>query len=170
MHYVSVGRRFLAILIDTIIVGTVTAPLGSAHTVNGTWTYQVVGFPALLSFAIWIGYFTVMEATLAATVGKFALGIRVRKADGTDLDWGSSLLRNVLRIVDGFPYFIPYLVGAICVWSSPTRQRVGDRVGSTIVVTKARAPVGPSSTAGAPAPLAAPPPVPPPPPPPPPQS
>jgi uncharacterized RDD family membrane protein YckC len=136
MRYVSVGRRFVAYLIDVIVLGLVTAPFGSYSVEDGTASYRVVGAPFLLSLLVWIAYFVILEATLGATLGKLALGIRVLKADGTKLDWGAAIVRNVLRIVDAIPYFIPYLLGAILVWSSPTRQRLGDRAASTIVVRK----------------------------------
>lgn len=161
MRYVSVGRRFVAYLIDSIILGLVTAPFGSYKLEDGTASYRVVGAPFLLSLLVWIAYFVILEATVGATVGKLALGIRVRRADGSKLDWGASIVRNILRIVDAFPYFIPYLLGAILVWSSPTRQRLGDRAASTIVVTKdsvgAPALGGPAGT-GAQAPPPPPPP------------
>jgi uncharacterized RDD family membrane protein YckC len=136
MGYVSVGRRFLAYLIDVILLGLVTVPFGSFELQDGTASYRVVGLPFLLQQLVWIAYFVILEATVGATVGKFALGIRVRRDDGSKLDWGASIVRNVLRIVDAFPYFIPYLLGAILVWSSPTRQRLGDRAANTIVVRK----------------------------------
>jgi hypothetical protein len=37
----------------------------------------------------------------------------------------------LLRIVDAFLF---YLVAAIAVWSSPKRQRIGDRAAATVVV------------------------------------
>jgi uncharacterized RDD family membrane protein YckC len=134
--YVSVGRRFVAILIDWIIIGLVTAPFGSYRVENGSFHYSSVGGGFLSQLLVTFAYFTILEGAVGATVGKFALGIRVLNADGTKLDWGPALVRNLLRIVDAFPYFIPYLVGAILVWSSPTRQRLGDRAGNTIVVKK----------------------------------
>jgi uncharacterized RDD family membrane protein YckC len=161
VRYVSVGRRFVAYLIDFIILALVTAPFGSYEFDDGTASYRVVGVPFLLQQLVWIAYFVILEATVGATLGKLALGIRVRRADGTKLDWGASIVRNILRIVDAFPYFIPYLLGAILVWSSPTRQRLGDRAASTIVVTKdsvgAPALGGPAGT-GAQAPPPPPPP------------
>jgi uncharacterized RDD family membrane protein YckC len=41
----------------------------------------------------------------------------------------------VLRIVDALP--VAYLVGAIFVWTSDKRQRLGDRVAHTVVVPRA---------------------------------
>jgi uncharacterized RDD family membrane protein YckC len=70
---------------------------------------------------------------MGGTLGKMALGMKVVKEDGAKLDWGASLIRNILRIVDGFFF---YLVGAIVVWTSKKRQRLGDMVAHTLVVRK----------------------------------
>ena len=66
--------------------------------------------------------------------GKLLLGLRVRSLDGARLTLLDATIRNALRGVDGFPYFIPYLVGAITIWSDESdRQRLGDRAAKTVV-------------------------------------
>jgi len=60
--------------------------------------------------------------------------MRVIKSTGESLDLKASLIRNVMRIVDFLPFF--YLVGAISIWDSKTKQRVGDRLAKTVVVSK----------------------------------
>lgn len=77
-----------------------------------------------------------MEAMQGATVGKMALGIRVIKLDGSPMSWGESIVRNLWRIVDHLPYAIPCLLGALLIWTSPTKQRLGDRVAHTVVVRR----------------------------------
>jgi hypothetical protein len=57
--------------------------------------------------------------------------LRVVREDGSPIHLGAAALRNLLRIVDGL--FL-YLVAAIAVWASPTRQRLGDRAAGTYVV------------------------------------
>jgi uncharacterized RDD family membrane protein YckC len=79
------------------------------------------------------GYFIVLEATQGATLGKMALGLRVVKTNGAPITWADSLIRNLLRIIDGL---FGYLVGAILIWSSPLKQRLGDRVAHTVVVRR----------------------------------
>ena len=61
------------------------------------------------------------------------MGLRVVKEDGGKLDWGASIIRNILRIIDGFAF---YLVGAIVVWVSKKKQRLGDMAAHTLVVPK----------------------------------
>ena len=128
LEYVSVGPRFLAILIDSLIIGAVTGFLSFPFRyAPGAWGGSV-GLMSIL-------YYIVMDATQGATLGKMALGLRVVKVDGSPISWQESLIRNVLRIVDGLFF---YLVGAILVWNSPLRQRLGDRAAGTVVVRRRR--------------------------------
>ena len=142
MSYVGVGRRFVAIVIDWIVGALWTVPFSHVeHTtvtvgntvVHGT-NYNLTGAPALVSLLLWLAYYTLMEGLLGATVGKFALGIRVVREDGSKVDLQAALVRSISRFVDAIPFFLPYLLGAIMIWTSPTRQRLGDRWAHTVVV------------------------------------
>lgn len=133
MQYIGVGRRAVAVIIDMIIffiIGYIIALFTDDTTSAG---YQMEGGPAFLLFLLVLLYYVVLEATLGATLGKMLLGIRVAKVDGSSISWSASLIRNVLRIVDGFLF---YLVGAILVWQSPLKQRLGDRIADTVVVQR----------------------------------
>jgi len=128
LEYVSVGPRFLAVLIDGLIIGAVTGFLSFPFRyAPGAWGGSV-GLIAIL-------YYIVLEAIQGATLGKMALGLRVVKIDGSPISWQESIIRNVLRIIDGL---FGYLVGAILVWNSPLRQRLGDRAAGTVVVRRRR--------------------------------
>ncbi len=126
LQYAGVGPRFLAILIDSIIIGVVAGILGAIFRNSPGLSGGVTG---LLTLA----YFIVLEATQGATLGKMALGLRVVKTDGSPITWTDSLIRNILRIIDGLFF---YLVGAIFVWTSPLKQRLGDRAAHTVVVRR----------------------------------
>lgn len=135
MEPVGVGRRAVAILVDMVllfIVGYVIALATGATTAGG---FSLRGGPAFVWFGIALAYYVVMEALSGATLGKRAMGLKVVKEGGEPLDWQASVVRNLLRIVDGL--FL-YLVGAIAVWVSKKRQRLGDMAAHTLVV-KARA-------------------------------
>jgi uncharacterized RDD family membrane protein YckC len=168
MRYVGVGRRFLAVLIDGIIGSIWTYPFLDIQRSPGYFHAQLRGGGLAASFAITVLYFTLMEGFLGATVGKFVTGIRVVREDGTKLDIGAAFIRNILRVIDELPFFIPYLVGAILIWTSPTKQRLGDRVAKTVVVTASSVGAAPATGAWMPpaGPVApgGPPPIPPPPP------
>jgi len=126
LQYVGVGLPFLAVLIDSIIIGVVAGIL--------TFLFRdAPGLSGFLTAIIAIGYFIVMEATQGATLGKMALGLRVVKTNGAPITWTDSIIRNLLRIIDSLFF---YLVGAILIWTSPLKQRLGDRVANTVVVRR----------------------------------
>ena len=126
LQYVGVGPRFLAILIDSIILGVIGGILSAIFRNAPGLSGAITGILAIL-------YFIVLEATQGATLGKMALGLRVVKTDGSPISWTESIIRNLLRIIDGL--FV-YLVGAIFVWTSPLKQRLGDRAANTVVVRR----------------------------------
>jgi uncharacterized RDD family membrane protein YckC len=123
LAYVGVGPRFLAVIIDGVILAIVYGVLSLA--LHGSTT------AATLESVIAIVYLIAMEATQGATIGKKVLGLRVVKLDGTPIGWGESIIRNLLRIIDSIG---GYLLGAILVWTSPRKQRLGDRVAKTVVI------------------------------------
>ena len=131
MEPVGVGRRAVAIIIDTILLGIVGYLIASVTGGTTEMGFNLTGGPGLLFFLVVIGYYVVMEKTSGATLGKMAMKLKVVKQDGTALDWQASIVRNVLRIIDGFFF---YLVGAIVVWISKSKQRLGDMAAHTIVV------------------------------------
>ncbi|MGM0653620.1 MAG: RDD family protein [Bacillota bacterium] len=131
--HVSVGLRFVAIIVDSIIlfiVAYLIAIITGGTTAGG---FELQGAPFFLFSIIALLYYWLLEAFLGGTVGKLVLGMRVQMADGSPCTIGASLIRNLLRIVDGLFF---YLVAAILVWTSPTRQRLGDRLAGTVVVKK----------------------------------
>jgi uncharacterized RDD family membrane protein YckC len=148
MRYVGVGRRFLAFLVDAVIGSLWTYPFLDIDRSPGYFHAQLRSGGFVGAFLIGVLYATVMEATFGATIGKFATGIRVVRADGTKLDVPSALIRNTLRVIDVLPFF--YLLGAILVWTSPRKQRLGDRLAKTVVVEASS--VGAATASGAPPP------------------
>lgn len=138
VQYIGVGRRFFAALVDSILLGIVFGIIGalSGHTQasGGNVSVSLTGVPAMLTFVISFLYLIVLEAVLGATLGKLLLGIRVVKEDGSPIGWGASIVRNILRIIDALP--TAYILGAILIWTSPRKQRLGDRVAHTVVVRR----------------------------------
>ena len=61
-----------------------------------------------------------------ATVGKVVVGTRVVDLEGNRPGLSKSVVRNLLRLVDGLPAFS--LLGAYLIWRSEDRTRIGDRL------------------------------------------
>ncbi len=133
------GDRALALILDTIVVILIFAVVGNwaAMRWGGVTStgFQLDGLPALVTMfltgLVGLGYYWILEGTLGATFGKAIVGLRVRRVNGAKAGLRASLIRNLLRLVDGFAV---YLVGWIIAAFSPLRQRLGDRVAGTVVV------------------------------------
>jgi uncharacterized RDD family membrane protein YckC len=124
-------KRFAAAIIDTLIVAgvwLVLAALGRNPLNQVSIDFLSGLYIAVLAFV----YYFVLEWIFAATVGKFLLKLWVLGLDGDPCTFSASLKRNLLRFVDWLPAL--YLLGGIAIAASPKRQRIGDRVASTIVV------------------------------------
>ena len=131
MKYVGVGLRAVAVIIDSAMLFFLAYLMALVTGGTTTTGFQLQGGPFFLFFLIGFGYFIVMEAVWGATLGKLVIGLRVVKEDGSKIDWSKSLIRNVLRLVDGLFF---YLIAAILVWQSQKCQRLGDRIAGTVVI------------------------------------
>jgi uncharacterized RDD family membrane protein YckC len=136
--YAGLGIRALALVIDALASLVVAIPLaasqGGLQASNGSFRAELTGVPFLVAVVAWLAYMTVAEATVGASLGKLLVGVRVRRADGGRLTVAGAVVRNLLRLIDALPYFIPYLVGGVAVARSSQRQRLGDRAAGTVVV------------------------------------
>jgi uncharacterized RDD family membrane protein YckC len=142
--YQGVAIRFVAILIDTIIIaiigGILSISFNALAVITNSPSGTVTVSPAsavggLVSLAVFVLYFTLLEGHYGQTVGKMAVKIKVvREADGAPIDYSEAAVRTILRFLDLIPYIIPYLLGATLIWSSDKKQRLGDRVARTVVV------------------------------------
>jgi uncharacterized RDD family membrane protein YckC len=123
--YQGVPIRFVAVLIDAVIIaiiaGIISIPLQT----------RLSGAVSLLIFLL---YYILLEGAYGQTVGKMAVKIKVVREDGTKIDYTDAVVRTVLRIIDAIPFVVPYLLGAIFIWTSDKKQRLGDRTAHTVVV------------------------------------
>ncbi|HEY6566177.1 MAG TPA: RDD family protein [Actinomycetota bacterium] len=139
MRYSSIGRRFVAWAIDLLIMGCGIAALGDYRDVPGSrasWQVSWLGWRYVIAFLVLpVAYLVLFEWLAGATPGKFLVRVRVRTEQGRRIGLGQSVARNLARVVDAIPYLIPYLVGAVAISRSATRQRVGDRWAKTVVIS-----------------------------------
>jgi uncharacterized RDD family membrane protein YckC len=153
MPYIGVGRRAGALLLDTVVYAGLAALAGlvfgppftmenrTLYYSGGGYTrsfFVKVHLAAVIAGLVWVVYMTLAEWKAGASLGKRLVRIKVVRADGQPMDLGAAATRNALRVVDGVLF---YLVGAILVWTSPLRQRLGDRAAKTLVVRADAVPI-----------------------------
>ncbi len=137
--------RCIAWLIDSIVLGVVTfavfapvtlvafmagSPLATLSSGSPVWI-EVLG-ALIVQFA----YFTALEGRYGQTLGKLVSEIKVVNEDGSRVGYKAAALRTILRLIDFLPTL--YGVGALLIWSSDKRQRLGDVVAHTIVISHVR--------------------------------
>lgn len=168
----AVGRRIAAALVDSVLVFAVL--YAGIMTIGGLglsqraslepavvigfylwYVFAVLGFAPLLvlhdysgvwfgiGVGLWVVYGTLFEATLGATPGKLLAGVVVAAEDGGRAGLVGVLARNVLRIVDVVGF---YAVGFLVLSFSGRRQRLGDLLGDTVVLRRARTRTGSAET------------------------
>lgn len=141
----GLGVRAVAALLDMIVTIAFYVCAGSwiAAKYGGITSggFQMQGQPALMAILFTMFFFFLyhwlLEGFFGATPGKKIMGIAVRQVNGEPCGFSKSLIRNLLRFIDAI--FL-YLVGFIVAVSSKTKQRLGDRVAQTVVVTSTTGP------------------------------
>ncbi len=139
----GIGSRFVALLLDTLIIVAMYVALGivfvlAASVTGGRDSSGALGlwFIAallLVYFVINWGYFALCEAYWQGqTPGKRVMKLRVIKDSGRQITLFEALARNLLRFVDYLPGF--YLVGVITMLCNKRNKRLGDMVAGTLVV------------------------------------
>jgi uncharacterized RDD family membrane protein YckC len=130
----GVGSRFLAWLVDFLLMGVLIAA--------GDWMFSVLdlgveGLGAALVY-LWVfvvqwGYFIFFEwLWQGQTPGKRALGVRVIQWDGTAISFYHSAVRNIVRTADFLP--VGNLVGFLVAMCNRENRRLGDFAAGTLVV------------------------------------
>jgi uncharacterized RDD family membrane protein YckC len=138
-EFASLFRRFIAQLLDSVLL---LLPPAAAAAVffpfkdfpQNPFAVMLVLFSMVIYF--FIGgflYHSLLEGLLGQTLGKKLCGITVLKADFTECTLSAGFLRNLMRLVDAFFY---YLAAAVAMAATLKWQRIGDIVAETVVVRK----------------------------------
>ena len=130
LQLAGLGSRFIAQTIDLLIKITAIILVGIALSVLGL-TGVAIMIPA---FALILYAYDVVFETFSngRTPGKRAAKLRVVRVGGEPVDFMSSAIRNVLRLVDGLP--TSYVPGMISILATKKNQRLGDLAAGTIVI------------------------------------
>ena len=115
------------------------------HLVAFALTMLVVAFvpeslpilKAVFFFLTYLAYFVLLEALWSRTLGKFFQGLVVRKLDGSRCDWKGAVIRSALRIVEVNPLLLGGLPAGLVIIASERKQRIGDHLAGTLVVSAA---------------------------------
>jgi uncharacterized RDD family membrane protein YckC len=135
MTIAGIAVRGVEALIDLVVcyvlLYVVAAINGSTIAGGGL---GLKGTPFVVGVGACLAYYIVLEAKWGATLGKLATSLRVvRETDEGPIGWRASMIRNLLRLIDGI---VLYAVGFVAICATSKRQRLGDMVAGTIVVRR----------------------------------
>jgi uncharacterized RDD family membrane protein YckC len=117
-NYASIGRRFVAMLLDWGMAGLAAFVLNAAVPIGG----------ALLVLVLYAPIFESSE--LRATLGKYWMGVQVADLSGGRITFRAALIRTFMRLVSGMLLFMGHLLA----FFTERRQALHDLVSDTIVV------------------------------------
>lgn len=126
--------RFLAIIIDGIIVSAVTRPFTNLipnPSYDLGWGSGVSQSISSLSTLISWAYYVIMTKNYGATLGKMVFGLKVETYEGKNVDWVTAILREVVgKAISA----IALLLGYIWAGFDPKKQAWHDKIAKTYVV------------------------------------
>ena len=135
MEYAGFWRRFVAYLIDSILLSVVTFLLLLLLGAIADDAGAVIAY--IIATVGWFLYFAYFESSAnQATVGKTALGIQVTDVNGARLSFGKALGRNLAKILSALILYIGFIMAAF----TAKKQALHDMIAGTLVVKKGAAP------------------------------
>ncbi len=146
--------RLIAYIIDSIIIAIPTAIIWVIITIAIVFSpasfVAIYGLSLLFPFIfgiIQVLYFTVLDVSWGATIGKRVMGLQVQMTNGGKVQFDKAFIRNISKIYWLF-LVLDWLIG-VATAGPDRRQKWTDRLAGTTVVQVGRAPIG--STAPPPA-------------------
>jgi len=129
-HFGGFWMRFLAVIIDGVIIGVVSAiiriPLGLAGVGVGLGLgrnpdpnqvlaampalLSLIGLSFLINMALTLAYDVYFLTTKGATPGKMALGLKVTRADGGPISAGLAVGMYFAKILSSLTFFIGFII------------------------------------------------------------
>ncbi len=131
----GLATRAIAQLVDLLILAFVLAGVYFFAIAIGTAGQDVVAYLIAIigTFVVIFGYFWSCEAFWSGqTVGKKIFRLRAVGDRGEPMTFMQAGIRNIVRIVDFFPY--GYGVGLVVLFINGRGKRLGDLAAGTIVV------------------------------------
>ena len=122
--------RIIAFIIDNLIASLLSVlTVGAIGSANPVISGSILCLTYLL-------YFFVFEILWSRTPGKFFQGLVVRNIDGARSNTKQILIRTIARIIEANPILLGGIPAGIAIISSTEKQRIGDMLAGTVVVSR----------------------------------
>jgi len=122
--------RIIAFIIDNLLACLISIlTVGLVHTQSAILGSTVV-------CVTYLSYFFVFEMLWSRTPGKFMQGLVVRNVDGTRCGLKGHLIRTLARLLEANPILLGGIPAGIAIFSSERKQRIGDALAGTVVISR----------------------------------
>lgn len=139
MVYASIGKRFAALVLDSLLVGLVSVPLlfGGIAVVASRQPSEDTGIFATLilmcTVGVWIVfYFTWFVGRYGATPGKMVLGIKIVRSDGSPVSYLRAFCRFLAHQVSANIMYIGFIIALF----DEQKRGLHDHICDTRVIEK----------------------------------
>lgn len=122
--------RFVAIFIDSILIGIVNSALAAILSMN---TNGRSGLQLVLGLIYYVYFWSSASPWPGQTIGSKLLNLRVIRTDGTDLTISQALIRYVGFFISGLVLGIGFIWAAF----DPNKQGWHDKIAGTYVIKTA---------------------------------
>lgn len=133
--YAGFWQRFVAVVIDSFIVGFVNNIIGfmlgyslalAGVSLNVIWVAGLI-VGVVLSLAYYAG---MVSSSKQATLGKLAMGVKVVDLNGRRIGFGRACGRELGKILSGLIFLVGYIMAA----TTERKQALHDIMAGTLVV------------------------------------
>ena len=127
LHLADWGSRFIAWLIDIIIVGLIPNALNRLGFGAGFHIWPFFSLGSTIPFLYWF----IVEGYSGRSIGKLVMNLKVTKLDGSKIDFAQAAIESF-----GKAFLLPIdcIIGWILESCKEKRQRLFNKLSNTIVV------------------------------------
>jgi len=147
VYYAGFWLRFVALIIDTVIIGIVAVPIflllggalglsmsSIAQNPNGMAVGSLMGglmlFEGCAVLGVWLYYALLESSAWQGTIGKKVLGLRVTDLEGQRVSFGRATGRFFGKIVSNLTFYIGYIMAGF----TEKKQALHDMIAGCLVV------------------------------------
>lgn len=130
------GDRFIAYLIDIILVGIVLGIIKGLILIPSYFIGGMVGVPRFIPWTdfgldnlFWFAYFTFMDLSYGQSIGKMVMKIRITNLDGGPIDLRQAAIEGF-----GKAFLLPLDLILGWIFTNQKSQRIFTNLAGTIVV------------------------------------
>lgn len=120
MEYAGFWRRFVAYIIDGLILGIIDA------------IFMAAKMPYAVLFVSWLYYALMESSNMQATLGKMALGLYVTDLNGNKIGFGRATGRFFGKIISGLILCVGFMMAG---WTQK-KQALHDIMAETLVLKR----------------------------------